>query len=202
MLTSKWHTLNHNCQKFNAISKPCEHLGKSEENELDVRKRARMTSREENKGKSFAQEDVWEILKLHSKWDGPEPVIPVDPVNLTGGEQAPEGGHEELFSKDPRPRPPWQIPSRQKSKSETTKSIRGSNSSNPLGNMMSTEFRLKREGAKPSAYEVAKEKDRKVMRLEEMKFLSISTKDLSEDDAYWINVQKKQIKDKYNLHRD
>ncbi|GJV58945.1 hypothetical protein Tco_1465045 [Tanacetum coccineum] len=66
---------------------------------------------------------------------------------------------------------------------------------------MSTEFRLKRKAAE-SAYEVAKEKDRTVMRLEEMKFLAISTKDLLEDDAYWIDVPKQQIKDKYNLHHN
>ncbi|GKB77240.1 retrovirus-related pol polyprotein from transposon TNT 1-94, partial [Tanacetum coccineum] len=63
----------------------------------------------------------------------------------------------------------------------STTSIGESNSSNPFGDMMLTEFRLKREVAE-SAYEVAKEKDRTVMLLEEMKFLAISTKDLSEDD--------------------
>ncbi|GJX31815.1 hypothetical protein Tco_0241670 [Tanacetum coccineum] len=77
----------------------------------------------------------------------------------------------------------------------------GSNSSNAFGDTMSTKFHLKREAAE-SAYEVAKEKDHTVMRLEDVKFLAISTKALSEDDAYWINVQKQQIKDKYNLHRD
>ncbi|GJS87339.1 hypothetical protein Tco_0769975 [Tanacetum coccineum] len=63
MLTSKWHTL---------IFKRCKLLGKSGENELDVMKRARTTYREEDKGKSFAQEDAWEILKLYSKWDAPK----------------------------------------------------------------------------------------------------------------------------------
>ncbi|GKE42036.1 hypothetical protein Tco_1469320 [Tanacetum coccineum] len=66
---------------------------------------------------------------------------------------------------------------------------------------LSTEFRLQREAAE-SVYEVAKEKDHTVMRLEEIKFLAISTKDLSEDDTYWINVQKQRTKDKYNLRRD
>ncbi|GJX16685.1 hypothetical protein Tco_0217517, partial [Tanacetum coccineum] len=56
--------------------------------------------------------------------------------------------------------------------------------------------------AAEKAYEVSKEKDRTVMHLKEMKFLAISTKDLSKDDAYWINVQKQQIKDIYNLHWD
>ncbi|GJY73124.1 mitochondrial fission 1 protein A-like protein, partial [Tanacetum coccineum] len=62
---------------------------------------------------------------------------------------------------------------------------------------MTHELRLKREAAE-KAFEVAKEKDRTVMRLEEKKFLAISTKDLSEDDAYWIEMQKKN-KSKTNI---
>ncbi|GKF53814.1 hypothetical protein Tco_0160724, partial [Tanacetum coccineum] len=83
----------------------------------------------------------------------------------------------------------------------TTTSTERSNSSNPFGDMILTKFRHKRE-ADESANEVAKEKDRTVMCLEEMQFLAISTDDLPEDDAYWINVQEQQIKDKYNLCRD
>ncbi|GJS70304.1 hypothetical protein Tco_0703145 [Tanacetum coccineum] len=51
----------------------------------------------------------------------------------------------------------------------------GSNSSNPFGDTMLTKFHLKWEAAE-SAYEVAKEKDYTVMRLEDMKFLAISMK--------------------------
>nr|GEU51792.1 hypothetical protein [Tanacetum cinerariifolium] len=60
------------------------------------------------------------------------------------------------------------------------------------------QLRLKRE----AAFELAKDKDRTVMRLEEMKFLAISTKDLSEDDAYFNEEQKKTIRAKYNLYRN
>ena len=66
---------------------------------------------------------------------------------------------------------------------------------------MTNEMRLKRESVL-LAYEVAKEKDHTMMRLEEMKFLSINTKELSEDDSYWINMKKEKIKEKYNLCRD
>ena len=66
---------------------------------------------------------------------------------------------------------------------------------------MTKELRLKREAAE-AAFEVAKEKDRTVMRLEEMKFLAISTKDLSEENAYFIEEQKKTIRAKYNLYRN
>ncbi|GJT84247.1 hypothetical protein Tco_1058589 [Tanacetum coccineum] len=84
---------------------------------------------------------------------------------LTSNEQVPGGGHEELFDEDPRPRPSGKARPAKKSKSEATTSTGGSNSSNPFGDMMSTEFRLKREAAK-SAYEVAKEKDRTIVCLE------------------------------------
>nr|GEX96498.1 hypothetical protein [Tanacetum cinerariifolium] len=40
MLTSKWHTLNANCQKFNAAYKRAKRLGKSGDNDVDVLKRA------------------------------------------------------------------------------------------------------------------------------------------------------------------
>nr|GEU62852.1 retrovirus-related Pol polyprotein from transposon TNT 1-94 [Tanacetum cinerariifolium] len=86
-----------------------------------------------------------------------------------------------IFQKQIHPSP--------KSKSDTTTSTGGSNSSNPFEEHMSTEFRLKQETAE-QAYEVSKEKNRTLMRLEEMKFLAPRTKDLSEDDAYWINHQK------------
>ncbi|GJX14944.1 hypothetical protein Tco_0206702 [Tanacetum coccineum] len=59
----------------------------------------------------------------------------------------------------------------------------------------SHELRLKREAAK-KAFEVSKEKDRTITRLEELRFIALSTKDLSPKDAYWIELQKKQIKNK------
>nr|GEZ70463.1 zinc finger BED domain-containing protein RICESLEEPER 2-like [Tanacetum cinerariifolium] len=40
------------------------------------------------------------------------------------------------------------------------------------------------------------EKDRTLMRLEELRFLATSTKDLDDDDAYWIKKQKRLIKNK------
>ncbi|GKE03125.1 hypothetical protein Tco_1391108 [Tanacetum coccineum] len=64
-----------------------------------------------------------------------------------------------------------------------------------LCDFMSHELRLKREAAE-KAFEASKDKDRTITRLEELRFLALSTKDLSSDDTYWINLQKKQIKDK------
>nr|GEW66981.1 glutathione S-transferase T3-like [Tanacetum cinerariifolium] len=110
MLTSKWHTLNANCQKFNAAYKRAKCLGKSDENDVDLIKRAQSIYRDEHKGVLFSQEDAWAILKFHPKWDAPEQ------VDLTGDE-----------------------------------------------------LRLKRE-ADERAFEAQAEKDRTLMRLEELRF--------------------------------
>ncbi|GJS76390.1 hypothetical protein Tco_0726271 [Tanacetum coccineum] len=195
MLSSKWNTLNHNCQNFNAIYKRCSRLTKSGESELDVMKQARGAYRDENKNITFAQEDAWEILRKHAKWDAPAP------VDLTENEEIAEVNTDELFGPDARPRPPGKQCPGKKTKSDTSVSTGGSSSSSQFGDIMPKELRLKREAAE-AAFEVAKEKDRMVMRLEEMKFLAISTKDLSEDDAYFIEEQKKTIRAKYNLYRN
>ncbi|GJT90491.1 hypothetical protein Tco_1079336 [Tanacetum coccineum] len=137
------------------------------ENELDVMKQTRAVYRDENKNTPFSQEDAWEILRKHSKWDAPAPA----PVDLTEDEEIP------------------------------AVSTGGSNSKEQFFDFITNELRLKREAAK-AAFEVAKEKDRTVMRLEEMKFLAISMKDLPEDDAYFIEEQKKAIRARYNLFRN
>ncbi|GKG04393.1 hypothetical protein Tco_0314780 [Tanacetum coccineum] len=60
---------------------------------------------------------------------------------------------------------------------------------------MEQELRLKQEAAE-RAFEAQAEKDRTLMRLEELRFLAASTKDLDDDDAYWIKKQIKLIKNK------
>nr|GEY71526.1 hypothetical protein [Tanacetum cinerariifolium] len=94
---SKWHTLNANCQKFNAAYKRAKRLGKSDENDMDLMKRAQSIYRDEHKRVSFCQEDAWAILKFHPKWDAPEQ------VDLTG--DIPGATQEDLFSHDARPHP-------------------------------------------------------------------------------------------------
>ncbi|GJZ48135.1 hypothetical protein Tco_0601967 [Tanacetum coccineum] len=150
MLTSKWHTLNANCQKFNAAYKRAKRLGKSGENDVDLMKRAQSIYRDEHKGVSFTQEDAWAILRFHPKWDAPEQ------VDLTGDVP---GLLKRIYS------------------------------------LMELELRLKREAAE-RAFEAQAEKDRTLMRLEELSFLATSTKDLDDDDAYWIKKQKRLIKNK------
>nr|GEY77515.1 hypothetical protein [Tanacetum cinerariifolium] len=46
------------------------------------------------------------------------------------------------------------------------------------------------------AFEAQAEKGRTLMRFEELRFLATSTKDLDDDDAYWIKKQKRLIKNK------
>ncbi|GJR22626.1 hypothetical protein Tco_0971153 [Tanacetum coccineum] len=55
--------------------------------------------------------------------------------------------------------------------------------------------RLKTEAAE-KAFEASKDKDETIKSLEELRFLALSTKDLSDDDAYWIERKKAQIKAK------
>nr|GEW80682.1 reverse transcriptase domain-containing protein [Tanacetum cinerariifolium] len=59
-------------------------------------------------------------------------------------------------------------------------------------------LRLKREAA-GRAFEAQAEKDRTLMRLEELRFLATSIKYLDDDNAYWIKNQKQLIKNKMRI---
>nr|GEX48393.1 hypothetical protein [Tanacetum cinerariifolium] len=60
---------------------------------------------------------------------------------------------------------------------------------------MEHELRMKREAAE-RAFEAQAEKDRTLTRLEELRFLATSIKDLDDVDAYWIKKQKRLIRKK------
>nr|GFC15947.1 hypothetical protein [Tanacetum cinerariifolium] len=60
---------------------------------------------------------------------------------------------------------------------------------------MEQELHLKRKAAE-RVFEAQAEKDRTLMRLEKLRFLATSIKDLNVDDAYWIKKQKRLIKNK------
>nr|GEX28964.1 hypothetical protein [Tanacetum cinerariifolium] len=60
---------------------------------------------------------------------------------------------------------------------------------------MEHELRMKREAAEKS-FEAQAEKDCTLTRLEELRFLATSTKDLDDIDAYWIKKQKRLIRNK------
>ncbi|GKB66486.1 hypothetical protein Tco_0927898 [Tanacetum coccineum] len=125
MLTSKWHTLNANCQKFNAAYKRAKRLGKSGENDVDYLKRAQIIYRDEHKGVAFSQEDAWAVLRFHPKWDAPEQ------VDLTGN--VPGATQDDLFGHDARPRPAGKQRPAKKTKSDATASTGGSSASTQFG---------------------------------------------------------------------
>ncbi|GJZ98813.1 hypothetical protein Tco_0671266 [Tanacetum coccineum] len=162
MLTSKWHTLNANCQKFNAAYKRAKRLGKSGENDVDYLKRAQSIYRDEHRGVAFSQEDAWAVLRFHPKWDAPEQ------VDLTG--DVPGASQEDLFGHDARPRPPGKQRPAKKSKSDATASTGGSSASANSG-ANGAGACLKREDARKGTFEVKTIKDRTTMRLEELRFL-------------------------------
>nr|GFA75942.1 hypothetical protein [Tanacetum cinerariifolium] len=129
---------------------------------------------------------AWAILKFHPKWDAPEQ------VDLTG--DVPGATQEDLFGHDARPRPAGKPRPAKKIKSDATASTGGSRASTQFGELMEQELRLKREAAE-RGFETQAEKDRTLMRLEELRFLATSTKDLDDDNAY-CKKQKRLIKNK------
>nr|GEW07808.1 hypothetical protein [Tanacetum cinerariifolium] len=95
--------------------------------------------------------------------------------------------HDHVQPDKPRPA--------KKTKSDATTSTGESSASTQFEVLMEQELRLKQEAAE-KAFEAQTEKDRTLMRLDELSFLATSTKDLDDDDAYWIKKQKRLIKNK------
>nr|GFA10006.1 hypothetical protein [Tanacetum cinerariifolium] len=50
--------------------------------------------------------------------------------------------------------------------------------------------------AAEKAFEASKDKDEMIKSLDELRFLALSTKDLSDGNTYWIERKKAQIKAK------
>nr|GEW53303.1 hypothetical protein [Tanacetum cinerariifolium] len=117
----------------------------------------------------------------------------LEQVDLTG--DVPGATQEDLFGHDARPRPAGKPRPVKKIKSDATASTGGSSASTQFEELMEQELLLKREAAE-RAFEAQAEKDRTLMRLEELRFLATSTKDLDDDDTYWIKKQKRLIKNK------
>nr|GEY80273.1 hypothetical protein [Tanacetum cinerariifolium] len=174
-----------NLQKVPLFEKSCE-------NEIDLMGRARVMYQDESRNSPFNHDKAWAILRQHPKWDAPE-VAPVDLTEDETGDFHATVNTDELFGADPRPRPPGkQRP--KKTKSDTSASTGGSQSSQ-FGEFVSHELRLKLEAAE-KAFEASKDKDETIKSLDELRFLALSTKDLSDDNTYWIERKKAQIKAK------
>nr|GEX61776.1 hypothetical protein [Tanacetum cinerariifolium] len=60
---------------------------------------------------------------------------------------------------------------------------------------MEQELHLKRDAVE-RAFKTQAKKYRTLMRLEDLRFLATSTKNLDDDDAYWIKKQNRLIKNK------
>ncbi|GJV17762.1 hypothetical protein Tco_1363085 [Tanacetum coccineum] len=127
------------------------------------------------------------VGRFHPRWDAPEQ------VDLTG--DVPGATQEDLLGHDARPRLTGKPRPAKKTKSDAKASTGGSSASTQFEELMKHELRLKREAAE-RAFEAQAEKDRTLMRLEELRFLATSTKNLDDDDAYWIKKQKQLIKNK------
>ncbi|GKB55322.1 hypothetical protein Tco_0906075 [Tanacetum coccineum] len=106
MITGKWNRMQPDCQKFHAIYKGI--TRKSGENDGDVLEAAKAEYSACNKGKKFAYEHGWRVLKKHPKWDAAYHFDSED--------------HTEIFGPDARPRPPGKTRPAKKTKSETTES--------------------------------------------------------------------------------
>ncbi|GKD64578.1 hypothetical protein Tco_1306686 [Tanacetum coccineum] len=95
------------------------------------------------RGKKFASEHGWRVLKKHLKWDAADHFDSED--------------HTEIFGPDARPRPPGKTRPAKKTKSKTTESSAGSGSGS-MKDVLNEELRQKIQAGK-SAYEAKKFKE-------------------------------------------
>lgn len=162
---------------------------------MDIIRRAREIYRDEHRDATFNNEEAWEVLRAHKKWDAPEA------IDLTS--DVPSQINEALFSADDQPRPMGKKHASKKAKSKSTTSTGGAStggtsSSSQFGEAMTYEYRMKRETAQ-EVYRAAKEKDETIQKLEEMKFLMIDTSDKNPNIVCWINSENDRIIKKSNL---
>nr|GEY46714.1 hypothetical protein [Tanacetum cinerariifolium] len=157
----------------------CHRLKKSGENEVDLMGQARVMYQEESRNSSFNHEKAWGILRQHAKWDAPK-VAPIDLTEDETGDFHVTVNTDELFGTDPRPRPPGK--QRPEKKPNPTHRRAPGEVNRPNSVSLSPKLRLKWEAAE-KAFEALKDKDETIKSLEELRFLALSTKDLSDDDA-------------------
>ncbi|GJR85106.1 hypothetical protein Tco_0209117 [Tanacetum coccineum] len=181
MITGKWNRMHPDCQKFHAIYKGI--TRKSGENDGDVLEAAKAEYSACNKGKKFAYEHGWRVLKKHPKWDAADHFDSED--------------HTEIFGPDARPRPPGKTRPAKKTKSETTESSAGSGSGS-MKDVLNEELRQKIQAGK-SAYEAKKVKEQSATELNELQFLTIDADSLPEPKKTIIKNKQAQIMAKYQL---
>ncbi|GKD22007.1 hypothetical protein Tco_1223710 [Tanacetum coccineum] len=179
MLTSKWSMLNANCQKFNALHKRAQSMCNSGENEMDVLSHVKKMFKDEIKGRLFNQDLSWDILRMSPKWDAPKwdapKLVTIRTVNVEGTSEE----NADLFGQNKRARPPGARAAK-KTKSESSSRTAGSQT-RVCSDAMQNELRLKRESQQ--------EKDRAVIKFEELWFLATRTDGLSPQYAVIIEMQ-------------
>ncbi|GJU32201.1 hypothetical protein Tco_1175790 [Tanacetum coccineum] len=181
MITGKWNRMHLDCQKFHAIYKGI--TRKSGENDGDVLEAAKAEYSTCNKGKNFAYEHGWRVLKKHPKWDTADHFDSED--------------HTEIFGPDARPRPPGKTRPAKKTKSKTSESSAGSGSGS-MKDVLNEELRQKIQAGK-SAYEAKKVKEQSATELNELQFLTIDADSLPEPKKTIIKNKQAQIMAKYHL---
>ncbi|GJZ41150.1 hypothetical protein Tco_0588036 [Tanacetum coccineum] len=169
------------CQKFHVIYKGI--TRKSGKNDGGVLEAVKAEYSACNKGKKFAYEHGWRVLKKHPKWDAADHFDSED--------------HTEIFGPDARPRPPGKTRPAKKTKSETTESSAGSGSGS-MKDVLNEELRQKIQAGK-SAYEAKKVKERSATELNELQFLTIDADSLPEPKKTIIKNKQAQIMAKYQL---
>ncbi|GKD92733.1 hypothetical protein Tco_1372570 [Tanacetum coccineum] len=124
--------------------------------------------------------------KMECFWgkDAPEPVT-ISTVDVEDTSR----GNVDLFGQDKRPRPPGACAAK-KMKSESSSSTAGSQTT-VFADTMQNELRLK--------WESQQEKDRTVIKFEELRFLATRTYGLSPQDVSIIEMQKGLIRAKFPL---
>jgi hypothetical protein len=156
ILQSKWKTLNRDCSKFNVAFKRAQRDPKSGESDVYILKRVNQTYRDKHNNTPFCNDEAWNVLHKHHKWDA------LDAVDLIG--DVPSQKNEALFGHDEEPRPIGKKRASKKQISETTTttggttSTEGSFSSFNFGEAMHQEYRAKREDA-AKAYRATAERE-------------------------------------------
>lgn len=190
MLQSKWKTLNHDCNKFNAALKKAQRIVKSGEGEVDILKWANQLFRDKHNNAPFSNDEAWSVLRKLQKWNAPEA------VDLTG--DVPRQTNEALFGHDEEPRPIGKKRASKKQKSETTTSTGGtvstggSFSSFNFEEIMREEYRAKcEEAARP--YQATVENQAIQERLKQLEFLMLDTTGKDPTYVALINMEKDRI---------
>ncbi|GJU66186.1 hypothetical protein Tco_1252445 [Tanacetum coccineum] len=174
MITGKWNRMHPDCQKFHAIYKGI--TRKSGENDGDVLEAAKAENSACNKGKKFAYEHGWRVLK--NTQNGTQRITLTRRITQRYSVQMLDLDHR--VKRDP----------------PTESSARSGSGS--MKDVLNEELRQKIQAGK-SAYEAKKVKEQSATKLNELQFLTIDADSLPEPKKTIIKNKQAQIMAKYQL---